>query len=208
MVYGYLRVSTIEQNNEKFKTEILHYTNERKLGSVKWIDEKISGAKDWKNRELGRLVERLKKSDVIIVPELSRLARSISQTYQIIEAVRVKGGILHILKQNIIIDGTTELSLNTKVMLNTFSLMDELERDFIRLRTKEALMVKKNKGVKLGRREGSGLKLEGRDDEIKKYLNMGMSIALTARVMGVNRGTLISYIERNKELQKIKGKGV
>jgi len=205
MVYGYLRVSTIDQDNEKFKTEILHYTNERKLGSVKWIDEKISGAKDWKNRELGRLVERLKKSDVIIVPELSRLARSVSQIYQIIEAVRVKGGILHILKQNIIIDGTTELSLTTKVMLNTFSLMDELTRDFIRLRTKEALMVKKNKGVKLGRREGSGLKLEGRDDEIKKYFNLGMSVALTARVMGVNRGTLISYIKRNKELQKIKG---
>jgi len=205
MVYGYLRVSTIDQDNEKFKTEILHYANERKLGSVKWIDEKISGAKDWKNRELGRLVERLKKSDVIIVPELSRLARSVSQIYQIIEAVRVKGGILHILKQNIIIDGTTELSLTTKVMLNTFSLMDELTRDFIRLRTKEALMVKKNKGVKLGRREGSGLKLEGRDDEIKKYFNLGMSVALTARVMGVNRGTLISYIKRNKELQKIKG---
>lgn len=149
MVYGYLRVSTIEQNNEKFKTEILHYTNERKLGSVKWIDEKISGAKDWKNRELGRLVERLKKSDVIIVPELSRLARSISQIYEIIEAVRVKGGILHILKQNMIIDGTTELSLNTKVMLNAFSLMSELERDFIRLRTKEALMEKKNERCKI-----------------------------------------------------------
>ena len=205
MVYGYLRESTIEQNNEKFKTEILHYTNERKLGSVKWIDEKISGAKDWKNRKLGRLVERLKKSDVIIVPELSRLARSVSQIYQIIEAIRVKGGILHILKQNIIIDGTTELSLYTKAMLNVFSLIDELDRDFIRLRTKEALMVKKNEGVKLGRREGSGLKLKGRDDEIKKYLNMGMSIALTARVMGINRGTLISYIKRNKELQKIKG---
>jgi len=205
MVYGYLRVSTIDQDNEKFKTEILHYANERKLGSVKWIDEKISGAKDWKNRELGRLVERLKKSDVIIVPELSRLARSVSQIYQIIEAVRVKGGVLHILKQNIIIDGTTELSLTTKVMLNTFSLMDELTRDLIRLRTKEALMVKKNKGVKLGRQEGSGLKLEGRDDEIKKYFNLGMSVALTARVMGVNRGTLISYIKRNKELQKIKG---
>ena len=205
MVYGYLRVSTIDQNNEKFKTGILHYTNERKLGSVKWIDEKISGAKDWKNRKLGRLVERLKKSDVIIVPELSRLARSVSQIYQIIEAIRVKGGILHILKQNIIIDGTTELSLYTKAMLNVFSLIDELDRDFIRLRTKEALMVKKNEGVKLGRREGSGLKLKGRDDEIKKYLNMGMSIALTARVMGINRGTLISYIKRNKELQKIKG---
>jgi DNA invertase Pin-like site-specific DNA recombinase len=66
-------------------------------------------------------------------------------------------------------------------------------------------MVKKNKGVKLGRQEGSGLKLEGRDDEIKKYFNLGMSVALTARVMGVNRGTLISYIKRNKELQKIKG---
>jgi DNA invertase Pin-like site-specific DNA recombinase len=205
MVYGYLRVSTIDQDNEKFKTEILHYANERKLGSVKWIDEKISGAKDWKNRELGRLVERLKKSDVIIVPELSRLARSVSQIYQILEAVRVKGGVLHILKQNIIIDGTAELSLTTKVMLNTFSLVDELTRDFIRLRTKEALMVKKNKGVKLGRQEGSGLKLEGRDDEIKKYFNLGMSVALTARVMGVNRGTLISYIKRNKELQKIKG---
>ena len=69
MTYGYLRVSTIDQDNEKFKNKILQYSNEKKLGNVEFIEEKISGTKDWHNRELGKLLlEKAQINDVIIVP--------------------------------------------------------------------------------------------------------------------------------------------
>ena len=54
MTYGYLRVSTVEQDNNKFQGEILLYSNKNHLGHVSFIEEKVTGVKDWKQRELGK----------------------------------------------------------------------------------------------------------------------------------------------------------
>ncbi len=48
-VYGYLRVSTKEQNTDYQRSQILEYSNDNKLGSVTFIDDTVSGAVDWKN---------------------------------------------------------------------------------------------------------------------------------------------------------------
>ena len=56
-VYGYLRVSTDKQDINNNKADILLKANELKLGNVEWIEETISGTKDWKNRELGKLMD-------------------------------------------------------------------------------------------------------------------------------------------------------
>ncbi len=167
-VYGYLRVSTLEQDNEKFKNQILSYSNDKKFGNVEFVDEKISGTKDWHSRELGKLIERTEANDVIIVPELSRLARSISQIYEIIATCQKKEVWLHIIKQNLVINGKNDMT--TKIMISTFSLISELERDFISIRTKEALTKKKADGVKLGRPRGTGKsKLDKYGDLIKEW---------------------------------------
>ena len=76
---AYLRVSTEEQDLEKFKADILKYANDKQLGNVQFIEEKVTGTKNWKERELGTIIGVLNAGDNIIVPELSRLARSISQ---------------------------------------------------------------------------------------------------------------------------------
>ena len=55
-VIGYLRVSTAEQDTEKNKADILSFTNERKLGNVEWVEEKVSGAKTWKSHEIAKTV--------------------------------------------------------------------------------------------------------------------------------------------------------
>ena len=56
MTYGYLRVSTVEQDNNKFQGEILLYSNKNHLGHVSFVEEKVTGVKDWKQRELGTLI--------------------------------------------------------------------------------------------------------------------------------------------------------
>ena len=74
MTYGYLRVSTVEQDNNKFQGEILLYSNKNHLGHVSFVEEKVTGVKDWKQRELGTLINtRCKSGDNIIVSELSRM---------------------------------------------------------------------------------------------------------------------------------------
>ena len=181
MTYGYLRVSTIEQDNEKFQSAVLKYANEKKLGNVEFVEEKISGTKDWKGRELGKLIEKAEAQDVIIVPELSRLARSVPQIYEIIAACQEKEVWLHIIKQNMVINGKNDIT--TKIMISTFSLIAELERDFISIRTQEALAKKKADGVKLGRPKGviGKSKLDAYGLQIREWRNLGLSHAKIAK---------------------------
>jgi DNA invertase Pin-like site-specific DNA recombinase len=75
-VIGYLRVSTIEQDLEKFKAGILGYANAKGLiGQVEFVEEKISGLEPWRKRKLNEVAEGLMAGDVLVVPELSRLGR-------------------------------------------------------------------------------------------------------------------------------------
>jgi len=77
-IYGYLRVSTIDQDTEKNKAAILSFANSKGfLGQVEFVEEKVSGLKSWKKRKLKDLVESMSEGDILIVPELSRLGRSL-----------------------------------------------------------------------------------------------------------------------------------
>ena len=82
---GYLRVSTDQQDVEKNKSDILTLANKKRLGTVDWVEEKVSGTKNWKERKLGEVFSTLDSGDTIIVSELSRLGRS---TLQILEIMK------------------------------------------------------------------------------------------------------------------------
>jgi len=196
-VYGYLRVSTLEQDNEKFKDAILRYTNERKLGNVEFIDEKVSGTKKLQDRELGTLLRKAETGDTIIVNELSRISRSITGIYEFINLCKEKGVEVHSLKQNIVIKGDNDL--NTKIMLNTFSLIAEIERDFISMRTKEALAVRKASGVKLGRKKGvvGKSKLDQYKEEIWGLRALGLSYAKIGKKYGANPQSVKNWLEKH-----------
>lgn len=196
--YGYLRVSTSQQDNEKFKDDILRYANTHKLGNVEWVEEKVSGKVDWKKRSLGELVEGMKEGDVLIVPELSRLGRSIAMIYEIVETCQNKGIEIHALKQNLVIKDKNDMT--TKIMLNTFSLAAELERDFIAIRTKEALAVKKAQGMKLGRPQGVGKsKLDAYADEIHAFKNNGATLTFIAKKYNTTPITVSRWLENHPQ---------
>lgn len=201
MTYGYCRVSTIDQDNEKFQSEILKYSNKNDLGKVVFVEEKISGKKDWKIRELGNLIyNKCKNGDTIIVPELSRISRSISQTYEIITTCQSKDITLHFLKQNLVIKKDNDMT--TKVMLSTFSMISELEREFISIRTKESLQVKKNNGVKLGRPKGvvGKSKLDKFSNEIHSFRKNGSTLVWIGNHYGVSPLTISNWLKKHPEV--------
>ena len=151
--FAYLRVSTLEQNTEKNKLEILKFANIKKLGNVEFVEEQISGRANFKNRQLGSLLDKMQYGDVLIVPELSRIARSITQIFEVIEITKTKGIILYSLKENFC---SNDKSITSTVATTIFALVAQIERDLISMRTKEALQAKKQSGVKLGRPKGKG----------------------------------------------------
>ena len=73
---AYIRVSTSGQDTEKNKADILMMANEKKLGLVRFVEEKASGKKSWKERKIAEIIDDLCENDCLMVPELSRLGYS------------------------------------------------------------------------------------------------------------------------------------
>ena len=131
-VIGYLRVSSQDQDLEKNKADILVFANERKLGHVAWVEEKVSGVKTWKKRELANAVDLLTSGDWLIVAELSRLGRSTLDILEVLSVLREKGVNVYAIKGAWTLNGTIE----AKIFVTMMALFSEIERDLISARTK------------------------------------------------------------------------
>ena len=81
---AYLRVSTLEQDNAKNKTDILSLANEKGLGKVEFVEDKISEKVYWKGRKIFTVLNQLEKGDVLLISEFSRLGRSMLEIMEII----------------------------------------------------------------------------------------------------------------------------
>ena len=167
---AYLRVSTAEQDLEKNKSDILKLSNEKKLGHVGWVEEKVSGKMSWKKRKLAQVIEEQKKGDNIIVSELSRLGRSMLEVMEILSVCTDKGINVYAVKGNWVLDS----SIQSKLVAMCFAMASEIERELISQRTKEALATRKAQGIKLGRPKGIHTsKLDPYKEEILEFLKNG-----------------------------------
>src|SRR6516162_1131080 len=149
---AYLRVSTIDQDIEKNKAAILALANSKVLGHVHFVEEKVSGTVPWRKRKIAEILEASQKGDNIIVSELSRLGRSMLECMEILSIATQKGINVYAVKG----DWQLNNSLQSKIIAMAFSMASEIERDLISKRTREALLVKKEHGMKLGRPKGVG----------------------------------------------------
>ena len=78
MIIGYLRVSTGKQNPANQQDEIRRFADSRNLSVSQWVTEVASGKKKECDRKLGGLIRRMKHGDTLIVTEISRLSRTIT----------------------------------------------------------------------------------------------------------------------------------
>lgn len=191
---GYLRVSTADQDLEKNKVDILKLANEKMLGNVEWVEEKVSGTKDWRKRELGSVFSTLKKGDAVIVSELSRLGRSTLQILEIMKEAKENGIAVHAVKGAWTLNG----SMESKIVLTMLAMIAEIERDLISERTKEGLRARKAAGVVLGRPKGPGKsKLDVHKDEIVALLSNGSTKKFIANKYLTSHPNLHNSLAKN-----------
>jgi len=191
---AYLRVSTNDQDTEKNKLDVLKLAHEKDLGKVEFVEEIASGKITWKERKIHGIIEALGKGDHLIVPELSRLGRSMLEIMEILSIAMQKEINVYIVKGNRKLDD----SIESKVLAMAFSLAAEIERDFISARTREALRARKAKGVKLGRPHGAGKsKLDQHKEEIIALLKVKAQRKFIAEKFGVTPATLHNWIAKN-----------
>lgn len=196
MIYGYIRVSTDKQTVENQRFEIKEYCNKSGIFVASWIEETISGTKKISERKLGRLLSKLKKNDILICAELSRLGRNMFMIMSILNYCMENDIQVWTIKEGYKL-GT---DISSKILAFAFGLSAEIERNLISQRTKEALSRKRLEGVVLGRpkgRKSTHYKLTGKEREILDLIKLNLSLSKISRILNVNRNTLSKYMKEN-----------
>jgi DNA invertase Pin-like site-specific DNA recombinase len=192
---AYLRVSTTDQDLDKNKFDILELANEKGLGQVRWVEEKITTRVSWRKRQIATILDQLQTEDTLIVSELSRLGRSMLECMEILSIAFQKGIHLYAVKGNWRLDN----SIQSKIIAMAFSMAAEIERDLISQRTKEALAARKKAGMKLGRPRGVGKsKLDPYRPEIEALLANGSTQKFIASRYRTTEANLSRWLKRHR----------
>lgn len=203
MIYGYIRVSSDKQTVENQRFEINKFCKRENIAINGWIEETISGTKSYNKRELGKLLAKVRKDDLIICAELSRLGRNLFMIMEILNICMGKECRVWTIKDNYRLGD----DIQSKVLAFAFGLSAEIERNLISQRTKEALARKKAEGVILGRPKGKKsaqekYKLFGKETLINELIRNHTSKRQIAKICKVDRNTLDRYIKTFIEHKK------
>lgn len=190
----YLRVSTADQDNANQETGVMHYATINNLTITKTYRDTASTRLPWPERLIGQVLDEIDDRSILLVAEISRLARSTLEVLQIAAAAAKRDITIVATKSNLVLNGSLESKITTTIL----GLAAEIEREFIRSRTTEALARAKASGKKLGRPVGSdgANKLDGREAEIIKYLKKDVAKTSIAKLLDVSRGTLETKLNR------------
>lgn len=180
MIYGYARVSTMDQNLDRQVIAL------KKAGVEELLTEKMSGTK--KSRpELDRLLALLKDGDTVIVESLSRLGRSTKNLIDLVEFFQEKGVHLVSLKESI--DTTTP---SGKLLFTLMSAIAQFERDIIAERTAEGLSAARARGHVGGRPRTKKEKLA---PALRLYHTGEYTLKEIEEITGIKKSTLYRYLK-------------
>lgn len=194
--YAYLRVSTDQQDVANQRHGILEYSNGLSLTNLIFKEDTAPGKKHWKERSLGQMLEEAQPGDTLIFAEVSRMARSTLQVLEILQHCTDNEIAVHIAKQKMRFDG----SMQAKITATVLGMAAEIEREFISMRTKEALAARKKNGMILGRPRGIAekLKLDEKREVIQDLVNKGVSKRAISKVIECPASTLYDYVRKRK----------
>ena len=189
---AYIRVSSDKQNCANQKTEIESFCKSHHLTIDRWVTEVVSSRKKLNERKLGFVLKKMKKGDVLIASEISRLGRNLLEVMSILQNCLEKGCQIITIKENYHLGS----DIQSKVLAFAFGLSAEIERQLISQRTKECLLRLKKEGRHLGRPYGfSYKKLDKHSDEIKKMLAQKVPKTQIAKLLGCSWTTLHRYVK-------------
>ena len=184
MNIAYIRVSTVEQNEQRQIEAMKPFTIE------KWFIEKIS-AKDTNRPKLQELLEFAREGDTIHVHDFSRLARSTKDLLDIVEQLTQKNIYLVSNKENI--DTSTPTG---KLMLTMIGAINEFERYNLLERQREVIAIAKRNGKYTG---GKRKNVPNFENGYQRYLRREISKVALAKELRISRPTLDKLIKEYKE---------
>lgn len=185
---GYARISASGQNLARQLEQLKHVD--------KLFQEAISGAS--KDRpQLQVMLEYIREGDIVVVTELERLGRNNKELTEVMNEIQIKGATLEVLNlptlQGIEDDNLRRLLNN--LILELYKYQAQAERERIKERQAQGIVIAKNQGKYRGRKS-----LFAKDDSrlqhaFELYLS-GMSDKDVSGLTGINERTFRRYREK------------
>lgn len=184
MQIAYIRVSTVEQNEQRQIEAMQQYNIE------KWFIEKVSG-KDTNRPKLKEMLDFAREGDTIHIHDFSRLARSTKDLLDIVEMLNNKGITLISNKENI--DSSTPTG---KLMLTMIGAINEFERTNLLERQREGIAIAKRDGKYKGRKAVS---IPDFERHYQRYVIRQISKSELAKELNISRPTLDKLIREHQQ---------
>lgn len=175
MKLGYVRVSTVEQNEARQMATMSKY------GVEKIFSEKVS-AKDTNRPRLQELLEFAREGDTIYIHDFSRLARSTQDLLYIVDNLNTRG--IHLVSSKEQIDTNTPTG---KLLLTVIAAIAQFERENLKERQREGIAIAKKNGVYKGRKP---ILVEDFDTHYNRWLTRQVTKTQLAKELGISRQTL------------------
>ena len=175
MILGYVRVSTVEQNESR-QIETMKSYNVEKIFS-----EKVS-AKNTDRPKLKELIEFAREGDTIVIDSFSRLARNTRDLLELVEYFTTKG--IHLISSKEQIDTSTPTG---RLLLTVCAAISTFERECILERQAEGIALAKEKGIYKGR---NPVKIENFAEHYARWKNREVNKSDLLKILGISRPTL------------------
>ena len=194
---NYLYIHSESPQAKQQLSTLEKYMKAQKINIDRVVEETIPTKTNWKQRQIGTILNSTKAGDQIVVFEAAQMACSTSQVLEILSLASTRKVRLHFVNHsNAVLSNTSDM-VETQYLLN---LIGQIESDFISKRTTQALARRKAAGLPLGRPKGrsnKSLKLDKHKSDIKKYLALGISKASIAKLVNCHPQTLYDWLDRN-----------
>ncbi|CEK36635.1 recombinase family protein [Paraclostridium sordellii] len=184
MIIGYVRVSTVEQNEARQLVTMEKYNVE------KIFQEKVS-AKDLNRPKLEEMMDYVREGDIVVVHDFSRLARSTKDLLNIVEFLNNKK--VHLISSKENIDSSTPTG---KLMLTMIGAINEFERSNLLERQKEGIVIAKSLGKYKGRKK---VHIDNFEEYYNRYMCRDASKSQIAKELNISRPTLDRIIYEYKK---------
>lgn len=191
-IIGYVRCSCDKSDVENQRFEIMKFCDQNGMQVDEWVEETVSGTKDYSTRKLGEALEKADKTCRIITCEISRIGRNMFAVMDFLNHCIQKGCQVWTIKDNFRLGD----DLSSKVVAFAFALSAEIERSLLSQRTKQSLARLKAEGKQLGRPPVLTPDQHRRIDDLQK---VGLTLEQIAEKLGVGRATVCRILAKRRK---------
>ncbi len=190
MEYGYIRVSTKEQNEDRQVIALREY------GVEKIYMDKQSG-KDFNRPNYQKLLRKMKSGDTLVIKSIDRLGRNYNEILEQWRIITKEKQAYIVVLDMPLLDTQQSRDLTgtliADIVLQLLSYVAQTEREFIRQRQAEGIAAAKAKGVKFGR---APMERPAEYENMKaQFLEHQVSARSAAKQLGVTHSTFLRWIK-------------